>query len=222
MSNDETATLATTNDDSQLVRIIEPTSLISYETIAMIQLMAPIFHQCRMYGITNEATAAAIMLKAAGLGIPVTSAFDFFDVIEGRPAMKPVGALALIHRSGIIRLEIDDKSRSDACSVTMTRRDTGYSHTVTYTSKEARESGLIKDDKPNSAWNRFRTDMLRNRAIARCARIVAPDIIGGMPLTSELEDLRSNKNYVLSSGECDHFAAIPGDVTCPTCGEVLK
>lgn len=174
-----------------------------------------------MYGYASEMQAAAVMLRAAGLGIPPTSAPDFFDVINNRIALKPIGALALIHRSGIISVEIDDHSRKDACTVTMTRLDTGFSHAVVYTDAEAIESGLIKDDKDNSAWNRFRVDMRRNRAVGRCAKIVASDIIGGIPLTHELEELRENRSQLPKPSECDHFAAVQGDVTCPTCGAKL-
>lgn len=208
-------------DDQSLKMVIRQGSLITNETIFLIQLMAPIYYQARSYGYTSEAQAAMVMLKAAGLGIPPTSAPDFFDIIDGKPGIKPVGALALIHRSGIIKVEIDDTSRPDACIVTMTRLDTGFSHTVAYTDAEAIESKLIKDDKGNSAWQRFRRDMRRNRAVGRCARIVAPDIVGGMPLTYELEELRANRQQLPAPNDCDHFAAVAGDTHCPTCRVAL-
>lgn len=208
-------------DQNDLRIIIQQQSLISIETINLIRLMAPIYHRARCYGYTSEDQAAMVMLKAAGLGIPPTSAPDFFDVIEGKPALKPVGALALIHRSGVIRVEIDETSRNDACIVTMTRLDTGYTHTVIYTDDEAVASNLIKPGKDNSAWNRFRVDLRRWRAVGRCARIVVSDIIGGMPLTHELEELRSRRSQLPKPSDCDHFAAVAGDVTCPTCGAAL-
>jgi len=162
-----------------------------------------------------------VMLKAAGLGIPPTSAPDFFDIMpDGKPALRTKGANALIQRSGIIRVEVEDGK--DYCRVTMTRLDNGYRESVIYTDEEARQSHLIKDGKENSAWNRFPVDMRYNRAFARCARRVAPDIIGGMPLTTELEELRDSRSRRPAPDECDHFAAVAGDVACPTCGEVLK
>lgn len=219
-TNNGDQSLATT-DQNDLAIIIRQQSLISIETISLIRLMAPIYHQARCYGYTSEAQAAMVMLKAAGLGIPPTSAPDFFDVIEGKPGLKPVAALALIHRSGIIRVEIDEMSQKDACIVTMIRLDTGFTHTVTYTDAEARESGLIKDGKEGSAWNRFRRDMRRWRAVGRCARIAASDITGGIPLTTELEELRDSRSIRPKLSECDHFAAVSGDTNCPTCGMKL-
>lgn len=220
---------------SEIVQINTLSSVVRYsrvidpDTIFAIQLMAPAFHQCRWYGISSEQQAVALMIKAATLGIPPASAFDFFDIVEGRPALKPIGALALIHASGLVDIKIDD-SKWDVCIVTMRRRDTGYQHTVTYSIEDAKRSGLVKQDKPNSAWSRFVKDMVRNRALGRCSKIVAPDVLGGMVLTIDLQDaqdenerlLTARRNQIISRpSDCDHFAAVAGDKACPTCGEVL-
>lgn len=159
---------------------------ITPETLYLMQMLAPSFHQARWFGISSPEQAIVLMAKAADLGLPITAAFEYFDIIENKPALKPIGALALIHRSGRIDIQIDDAA-ADRCAVTMTRRDTGFRHTVTYTAEEAKAAGLIKQDKDGSAWRRFTKDMLRNRAVGRCARIVAPDVLGGLYLTAEIE-----------------------------------
>ena len=164
---------------------------LDLQAIGLIQLLAPSFHACRWYGLTSPEQAIVVMTKAVELGIPYTAAFDFFDVIEGRPTLKPVGALALIHRSPLVEVvEID--SKPDRCSVTMRRRDSGFQHTAVFTLQDAQAAGLIKPDKDGSAWKRWASDMLRNRAIGRCARIVAPDVLAGLYLTSDLQDAPGN------------------------------
>lgn len=160
---------------------------LDMQALGLIQLLAPSFHACRWYGLTSPEQAIVVMTKAVELGIPLTAAFDFFDVIEGKPTLKPIGALALIHRSPLIEVVAID-SQADRCTVTMRRRDTGFKHTTTFTLTEARTAGLIKDDKEGSAWKRYAPDMLRNRAIGRCARIVAPDVLAGLYLTTDLQD----------------------------------
>jgi hypothetical protein len=217
--NDTTA-IVINEESTELAKVIEPRSLISRETIELIKLMAPIYHQARTFGYTSEMQAAMVMLKAAGLGIPPTSAPDFFDVIDGRPALKPIAANALIQRSGIIKIRIEDGD--DYCKITMKRLDNGFEHSVTYTDAEAMASNLIKPSKDNSAWQRFRVDMRFNRAFGRCAKRVAADILGGMPLTYELEELRSSRVQLPKPGECDHFAAVASDTACPACGEILN
>jgi hypothetical protein len=178
----------TTND---LMPLVNPpagrSNALDIQTFGLIQLLAPSFHTCRWYGLTSPEQAIVVMAKATELGIPFTAAFDFFDVIEGRPTLKPVGALALIHRSPLVDL-VSLESKADSCTVSMRRRDTGFEHTVTFTIADARAAGLIRDDKEGSAWKRYAQDMLRNRAIGRCARIVAPDVLAGLYLTSDLQD----------------------------------
>lgn len=159
---------------------------LTLDTLNLITALAPAWHECRFWGISKPEQAVVVMAKAADLGLPITAALDFFDLIENKPALKPVGALALMHRSGLIDITIDD-TKADRCVVTLRRRDTRFSHTVTYTVDDAKAAGLIKTDKDGSAWRRFTTDMLRNRAVGRCARIVAPDILAGLYLTTDFD-----------------------------------
>ena len=161
-------------------------NLLDTTILELIKALAPSFHACRWYGLTSPEQAIVVMTKAVELGLPFTAAFDFIDVIEGRPSLKPIGALALIHRNGRFDVKIDD-STPDRCTVWMRRRDTGFEHTVTYTVDDAKAAGLIKPGKDGAAWSRFLTDMLRNRAVGRCARIVAPDVLAGLYLTTDLQ-----------------------------------
>lgn len=173
---------------------------ITPETLYLMQMLAPSFHQARWFGLSSPEQAIVLMAKAADLGLPVTAAFEYFDIIENKPALKPVGALALIHRSRLIDVQIDDTA-ADRCAVTMTRRDTGFAHTVVYTVDEAKAAGLIKTDKDGSAWRRFTKDMLRNRAVGRCARIVAPDVLGGLYLTAELDQTIDADDSVVEAAD---------------------
>jgi hypothetical protein len=190
MNERETDTMTTDRTDLTLTLAPAPLArpnTLDMQAFGLIQLLAPSFHACRWYGLTSPEQAIVVMTKAVELGIPLTAAFDFFDVIEGRPTLKPVGALALIHRSALVEVVAID-SHPDRCTVTMRRRDTGFKHTATFTLQDAQTAGLIKTDKDGSAWKRYAQDMLRNRAIGRCARIVAPDVLAGLYLTSDLQD----------------------------------
>lgn len=180
-----------THESTDLVKVLTlPTprsNALDMQVLTMAQMLAPSFHACRWYGLTSPEQAVVIMVKALELGIPLTAAFEFFDVIESKPTLKPIGALALIHRSPLVDVVSID-TQPDRCSVTMKRRDTGFEHTATFTMQDAHAAGLIKTDKDGSAWKRYAPDMLRNRAIGRCARIVAPDVISGLYLTDELQE----------------------------------
>lgn len=175
---------------------------LTADTLNLITALAPAWHQCRWFGLSSPEQAIVLMAKAADLGLPITAAFDLFDLIENKPALKPVGALALIHRSGNFDVTIDD-SAADRCAVTIKRRDTGFGHTVVYTVDDAKAAGLIKAGKDGSAWSRFTTDMLRNRAVGRCARIVAPDVLAGLYLTTDLDQPAEPSSVVIVEASHD-------------------
>lgn len=150
-------------------------------TWEMISSIAPAMHQSRLFGVTSAEQAMAIMLKGYELGLSLTASFEFIQQIQGRPALSPRGALALILQCPELEnLKIEDKT--GACSVTMKRKG-GFEYTSTFTLKDAETAGLVKED---SGWKKYPANMLRWRAIGFCADVVFPDVIGGMKRADEL------------------------------------
>lgn len=148
----------------------------------LIQSIAPTIHTSRLFkGINSPEQAAVIMLKGHELGFSLTAAFELIDMVEGKPSLKPQGALALIHRSKNFDIKVTDQP--DGCQVWMRRRDTGFEYTARFTKADAMQAQIHK---PNGAYDKYPPDMYRARAIARCARVVAPDVLAGMYLTAEL------------------------------------
>lgn len=180
----------TTNEQtSELVRLAQLPAVRSNTldpfTLDLIRMLAPSFHACRWYGLASPDQAIVLMTKAVELSIPYTAAFDFFDIIEGRPTLKPKGALALIYRSRLVDV-VSIEPLPDRCTITMKRRDQDLTYTSTFTIEDAKRAGLIKPDKDGAAWNKWLPDMLYNRALGKCCRVIAPDVLGGLYLTTDL------------------------------------
>jgi hypothetical protein len=172
--------------DTELVPV-QQTALapraITPDTLAMILQLAPTIHASRMFpGVSSPEQAAVIMLTGAELGFSFTASFSLIEMIQNKAALKPQGALALIHRSGNFNIDIEEQN--GVCQVAMTRHDTGFSYCAQFTLDDAKRAGLVK---PGGAWTTYPTDMLKWRAIARCARVVAPDVLAGLYLSPELE-----------------------------------
>jgi hypothetical protein len=127
--------------------------------------------------------------------LSLTASFEFVQVIQGRPALSPRGALALIQQSPLCtKLEIVDEP--GACTVTMERTN-GFSYTLTWTMADAEQASLVK---PGGGWEKYPANMLRWRAVGFCADVVFPDIIGGMKRADELgADITPDGNVI--SGE---------------------
>lgn len=150
-------------------------------TWAMIESIAPAMHSSRLFGVNSPQQAMAIMLKGYELGLSLTAAFEFIQVVQGKPTLSPRGALALIlQHPELDGIKIEDKK--DSCSVWMKRKN-GFEYTLEFTIADAEKAGVIK---PDSGWSKYPANMLRWRAVGFCADVVFPDVIGGMKRADEM------------------------------------
>lgn len=151
----------------------------------MIGELAPVMHASRLFGVASKEQAAAIMLKGHELGIPLTSAFEFIHVIEGKPSLSPRGAMALVQQSGLLAdLHIEDilqDGKPYACTVRM-KRTNGMAYECTVTLDDAKRAGLVK---PNGAWSAWPANMLRARATGFVMDVLFADVLGGMKRADE-------------------------------------
>jgi len=174
---------------------------VSIELWNVIREIAPVAKDSRLFGVATAEQAMMVMLKGKELGLSLTASFEFVTVIEGKPALIPRGALALILSSPLLDgLEIKDEVGQDgkptACAVTMKRKN-GFSYTSRFTMEDAQRAGLIKT---GSGWEKYPANMMRARAIGFCADIVFPDVLGGLKRADELgADLTPNGDIIEGS-----------------------
>ncbi len=152
----------------------------------MIEAVAPAMHKARLFGVSSPEQAAAIMLKGHELGLALSASFEFVQVVEGKPALSPRGALALIITSPLnagVKIEdlADKNGIPTGCRVWM-KRSNGFEYTVTWTMEDAKRAGLVKS---GSGWEKYPAQMLKWRAVGFCADVVFPDVIGGLKRADE-------------------------------------
>lgn len=158
-----------------------PVPIVTSEVWDTIMKIAPACHQSRLFGVASPEAAAMIMLKGWELGLSLTTAFEFVQVVQGKPGLSPRGALAIVLKSGELA-EWEIIEGDDFCEVYMKRR-TGFSYRLRWTLAQAQKSGVIK---PGSGWENYPANMLRWRAIGFVIDVVMPDVINGMKRTDEL------------------------------------
>jgi hypothetical protein len=165
---------------------------ITLEVLDLAMKGGAIMHGSRLFGAANAEQAAAIMLKGYEIGLPMTAAFEFINIIQGKPSLIPRGALALIYQSGqLADLKIDEQP--NACTVTM-QRTNGVSYTCTYTLDDAKKAGLVSK---GGAWEMYQANMLRWRAIGFCADIVFPDVLAGMKTADQFGAVPSDEGGII-------------------------
>jgi hypothetical protein len=148
---------------------------------AMIEKMAPVMHKAHLFGVTSPDQAAAIMLKGYELGLSMTASFELVQVIQGKPALSPRGAMAiLLSHPEVDKIKIeritDDKKNFSGYHCYMARKN-GFDFTGMFTLEDARRAGLVK---PNSGWANYPENMCMWRAIGFAADVVFPDVTAGM------------------------------------------
>jgi hypothetical protein len=125
--------------------------------------------------ITKPEAAAVILMKGASLGIDPALAFEYIDVIDGRPAVRAQMIRALVAASGKGRIDIEETSSMRAVAVG--HRPGWKPVRVVYTIEDASRAGLI--NKPN--WKQHPDAMLVARASARVGRYMFADVLAGFP-----------------------------------------
>ena len=144
--------------------------------------------------IDTAEKASVIILKGRELGIPMMASFSLINVIDRVPTVSPQGMLALINSRGVVedlKIEGDDKQ----CTVTMKRRGQS-AHTEVFTWSQAQKMATAewKDGQRTTIpltekynWRQMPKFMLQWRCVAACARIVYPDIVGGLYPPEEID-----------------------------------
>ena len=129
---------------------------------------------------------AKIMITGSEIGLPTTMALMYMHMINDKPSLSGQGMLAILMNCPFITVELPDLGLvKDSVAVTITRHDkpNPQSLTTTFTRDHAQTAGLLNKD----PWKKYPQNMMLWRALSNCARMIAPDVIGGMHLTEEMQ-----------------------------------
>ena len=135
----------------------------------------------------TSAQIIAGIIKCRELDLPIHGGLSKMYVVNGRVSMEGELILAMIYRSKELK-SISIEGDSHQCTVVM-ERNNGVKHTLRYTIEMAKMAKL--HEKKNSQWVMRPDVMLRWRAIAYCGRLVFPDLILGIMLPDEMEEVLS-------------------------------
>ena len=128
--------------------------------------------------IDTPQKAAAIALKGNELGIPLMHSFSHIHIIKRTPACSAELQLGLLRRGGVTW---EFAENTDETATIIFSRPGFQPYTSSFTMEEASRAGLTS----NPTWKQYPKAMLRARAISAGARVIGPDLIGGMSYTPE-------------------------------------
>lgn len=131
------------------------------------------------YGRLSRDQAFLLMVYGRELGLAPLTALDVLHVINGRPALSPRGALALLHRSPMIKsVELERLAGPNGEFIgyrAIINRDNGASYSAEWTLKDAERAGLLR----NPQWRQYPEQMCLWRSLGRAADMGASDVLAG-------------------------------------------
>ncbi|MCB5278927.1 MAG: hypothetical protein LHW59_05355 [Candidatus Cloacimonetes bacterium] len=117
------------------------------------------------------------------LGLPPVQALNGIAVINGKPSIFGDLAMALVRASG--KCEYVKETQTDSMATCIVKRVGEDEQSKTFTMDEARKAGLLS----NPTWNKYPKRMLQMRARAFALRDVFADVLLGISIAEEQQDI---------------------------------
>lgn len=148
--------------------------------------LAKAIHSSRLFAVESPEQALMILMTGREMGIGAMASLRGFHFIKGKPVMSAQLMAALILRSG--KAEYWELVESSAKSATYATKRVGgrNEQKKTFTVEEAKLAQLVKAD---GNWAKYPTAMCEARAAAMLARIVYPDLLMGVYLPDEMDEV---------------------------------
>lgn len=122
------------------------------------------------------------------LGLKPLQAMQSIAVINHRPALWGDAVIALVRASPLCEYVHEDIANSTA-TCRAKRRGDPKEHVRTFSESDARQAGLLGKPGP---WTQYKTRMLQLRARAFLLRDLFPDVLRGMAMAEELQDIETD------------------------------
>ena len=182
--------------------------------------------------IKSAEAAFAILAKGHELGLKPMQSFDLICVIKGKPSLSAAGMRALcLARPDVCEYFRNVETTATKATFETKRRGDPQPVELTFTIEEAKRAGLVR---PDSNWSKWPERMLEARASSALARLVYPDLVGGVytpeeiqefapevingeVIDEELDDTRDNLGHLPEKPEPE---GPPSDMFVSLCGEI--
>lgn len=148
----------------------------------------------------------AVIMAGAEVGLTPFAATQSFAVINGRVSIWGDGMMAVVRAQGVRvheRLDGQDASMIATCSVT--RPDDPEPTVRTFSAADAKRAGLWDKQGP---WKQYPQRMLQMRARAWAIRDCCADLLRGIKMAEEMQDVEVVESHVIDrSGDHDQRPA---------------
>lgn len=150
----------------------------------------------------NPNAVLVAMMWAHSFGMTTPQAMQSLAVINGKPCLYGDGALAVVNGSGLLEDITEEIVERDGTKVAicMVKRVNRTKTVRTFSLKDAERAGLLSR---NPVWKSYPQRMLQMRARAWALRDAFPDVLSGIGISEEQQDVIPEDEM---TGTADHGA----------------
>jgi hypothetical protein len=151
--------------------------------------------------VATENQAFARILLGADLGLSPTQALMNLDVVEGNARIRSVLLAAWVRKSEDYDYKVVEHDALH-CAIEFFYKGEMEGRSE-FSIEDATLAGLVKPDKPRSAWMAHPRNMLWARAMSNGVRWYCPDLTGGIPVYTEADEFVESTAVEIGQGEGD-------------------
>lgn len=180
--------------NNQLATQTKPTFSLAPTSIAEAMQVAEIL--CRSNLVPkdyqgNPGNCIIAMQWGAEIGLQPLQAMQSIAVINGRPSIWGDAMLALVRGSGVLESISETLEEGDTVAVCTVKRRGEQPATRRFSLEDAKKAGLTGKQGP---WTQYPKRMLQLRARAFALRDVFPDVLRGVFVAEEAQDMPAEKH----------------------------
>jgi hypothetical protein len=164
-----------------------------YDNYSALELICKKIMDSGITRLGNTAQIALVIMRGKSLGLDLFDSLENIHIINNKTTLAGDLAMALVEQSGhfVDKQHVYEGSGDNrSCTVTVQRK--GREKKVwSFSMAEAKKAGLL--EKKSSPWLTFPDSMLYYRALGFALRREFPDVLRGMHLSEELDQLDGEK-----------------------------
>lgn len=149
--------------------------------------------------VSSTQNAMAKILIGADLGLTPTQALMNIDVVEGNARVRSNQLAAWVRKHPDYDYKVVEHD-AQHCAIDFTYKGESAGRSE-YTIADADLAGLVKKDKPRSAWMAHPKSMLFARAMSNGVKWYAPDLTGGIAVYTEGDEFTNSTAVEIGAGE---------------------
>ena len=144
----------------------------------------------------NPSNCIIAMQWGFEIGLQPLQAMQSIAVINGRPAIWGDAMLALVRGSGLLEY-MHEEPTDEGCTVRIKRKGEPEAER-TFTKEDAKKAGLAGKQGP---WTQYPKRMMQMRARAFALRDVFPDVLRGVFIAEEAQDMPAEPKHMGAATE---------------------